>query len=323
MNNKERIFDAKNIKLPNELSNVTYQHLHIDSSDKLYDNNTSSNYSIQLRERFSYVTSVELIDAHIPINDYTITQYNNMIYYQETNDQIEDKTYTCCEIPQGKYEILKLLNVIKYEMANNSINHSKYSCKLNEHTNKITIESSSDVFNLIFTESREIVGESGISTIKSYNEHTKKNEEYRVKVGNTKAIYIKNSIGRTLGFLPINLNNHHSYTGDLIFNLKPFDYISLHISTDSGEVFKQVISSNDATNDAFAVLTLHKEPNKIFDLGKYIKHFNPPINFTRLNIKFLTSNGDLYDFKGQDNYIVLEVSKVFGNQKVSTLSQLY
>ena len=74
MNNKERIFDAKNIKLPNELSNVTYQHLHIDSSDKLYDNNTSSNYSIQLRERFSYVTSVELIDAHIPINDYTITQ---------------------------------------------------------------------------------------------------------------------------------------------------------------------------------------------------------------------------------------------------------
>ncbi len=331
---KERIYDGINVKMPDDIHNVSYQHIHIDSSNRLSETDTPSMYSVQLREKFSYVTSVKMIDANIPFNSYTITKNNNMIYYQETHDQLYSDTYTTCEIPIGRYDILKLCNVIKHEMTKASICNNKYTCVLNEHTSKITIHSSlkDDVFSLIWTDSDEIVGEGGINYVKVYNEITKKNEDVKVKVGNKKSVYIKNSIGKVLGFLPINLKGEKEYTGTMIYNTNPHDYISLHISTDSGYVFKQVISTNDYINDAFVVITTPMSSHysatsatskKIYDLGSIIKHFNPPIGFTRLNIKFLTKDGELYDFNGQDHYIILEVQKVFGNQKLTNIKQLY
>jgi len=322
---RNRVFDATNVYLPSEIDNVVYQHLHIDSSDRLNLNDSPASYSVALRERFSYVTSVELIDARIPINNYTITNNNNMLYYQETYDQECEDEYICCEIPVGKYDILKLLNVIKHLMNTNSKHHNKFACKLNESTGHITIECTSncELFNLIWTDKEVIVGEGGTSQIRLYSENTKSYKEEIIKVGNKKNIYIKNSCGYVLGFKPINLKGHKYYISGMSYNIHPYEYLSLHISTDSGIVFKQVYSTNDATNDAFVIINTRPEPNKVYDVGKCMKDFNPPINFTRLNIKFLTPDGNLYDFNGKENYLLLEVSKVFGNQKVNKLSQLY
>lgn len=295
----ERVYDASNIKMPDQMSDCTYQHIHISSSDRISDKDSSSKYQVQMRETFKYVTSVKLIDANIPFNDFNITSNNNMLYFQETISQYDEKTYTCCKVPTGTYEIHKLLNVLKSEMNKSSINETSYNVVLNETNKCVTISSNGELFSLIFTDYEQVVNNSG----------------------KTKPVYLDSSIGQILGFCPINLSEKFSYTGTLSYNLCPINYVSLHISTDGGYQIKQVVSTNDSTNDAFCVFNTQKE--NIYDLGRLIKHFNPPITFNRLFIEFRTPEGTLYDFHGHEHYFVLELSKVFSNPKVTSLKNLF
>lgn len=189
-----------------------------------------------------------------------------------------------CEIPIGIYSISKLLRKISKIMNELSITGNDYKCKLDEHTNKVTI-SGDHKFNLLFN--------------------------------------IKSSICFTLGFSQNDLEDKDEYESESSYNLDNNEYISLHITTNNGTPFDLVKSTNNRTYGAFAILKLKNEDNKYYALNTIKKFFVPTATFSRLSIEFRDRNGNLYDFNNQEHYFVLNMKKMFGLQKITSVANLY
>lgn len=304
---QNRIYDNINYSLPDNLDNVSSQLILINSADRNWNILSPNNYTISLQSMIRNVISIQLVDYKIPYNPYNITTYNNTIYYQESNNQVILNECNTCKIPEGKYDIKTLLEALEHGLHENSIYKRKYKCYYDTTTLKITIrayihskEDEDDaLFNLIFTES------------KADSTH---NDTY----GN---LYIKNSIGKTLGFIPKNKTSKLSYTADHIYNLNINEYVSLYLSTGNGTDINQVISSSGHSTDSFAIIPTFGDfgrTNVLF----LEKDLNPTIDIERLTVKFLDSDGNPYDFHGKDHYLLFNIKAAFGRKIIKSVKQL-
>ena len=134
------------------------------------------------------------------------------------------------------------------------------------------------------------------------------------EVGCMRRVYLKKTIGKLLGFKAENLYGSLSYTSHYCFNLNPFSYLALFIND-----YDRVRSPNNKIDGAFCLLpfddgccyfdvTTHN-----IDNVHYIKYFNPPINeISKLTVKFVDPDGNIFDFQGKDTLLILEVGCMFG-----------
>lgn len=107
----------------------------------------------------------------------------------------------------------------------------------------------------------------------------------------------------------------NKYTSDFVWDLEDAKYIILEI-----ENLENIDSNNKNIDDSFAVIffTAPKGENNILSTGStprkgFKKYFNPPLStLDRLRIKFLTADGELYDFNGRNH--VLEFNILALNQ---------
>jgi hypothetical protein len=275
----------------------------------------ASSYSIELTQGFKYVSSVELLDSNIPNTGYVIDHNNRVLAYKEHSHKIY------IEIEKGYYDVLSLCTEITTQMNNNSKLGYVYNCSADQSKKKITISCDHD-FSLLFTDDEEYIGESGTIEELVINPKTLKKELQKVTFGNKRNKYINNSIGKILGFKPKNLTDDDSYTSQNIYNLVPFEYIAVFITSGTSDTF------DNLSNGAFAIANINNIINNSFQLlnvvnnGNFIKYFNPPISFNKLRIEFRTSNGDLYHFHGLDNYLLLQITELFHNKKITQLNQI-
>lgn len=318
------LYDANNIKLVSNPENIEPEIILIDSASRNWDKENNNNYTLKLDHTFQYVHSIELVDGYIPASGYIINDNNNAIHYQEK-----------CHAPinvninPGNYDIRALLKELSTTMTDNSPNHYIYKCTVDPHTNKVTITCDHN-FNLFFTDGTEVVGDRGTMEIMAINPLTGHREPTVVTTSDDRRKYAKDSIGKILGFKPVNLENETHYTGQLCYELLPYKYLSLFLNTENADDFKKITapSPDNGANGAFAVVSLVdncyniNKYNHVIDNSRFIKTFNPPINFNKLRIQFRTVDGHLYDFNGIDHHLVFEIKRAFGREIITDLSNL-
>ena len=334
----------QSVRVEQNLNNIIDNILVVSSEDRNWDISEANNYTIEFKDTYNFVYSLELVDGFVPSSGYNICSYTNRLDFR-----VNDRSYTI-RLEEGNYIIDTLLQALEKEMHKKS--GYRFTCKTNAITRKVTIslhsrssessddssddssdESSDDPneFELIFTDGREIVGDSSQGTVMETDERTGKKEFKRMDTSVKRNAYITDSIGKVLGFKPVNLSGHHSYVSQMVFNLKPFDYVSLYLNTDKDEDFFIVDSPNDHVSGAFALIYLNSVPesfnttkynDRVCDKMIYINYFTPPISFKKLKIEFRAPNGRPYNFNGKEHYLVFRIGRMFENTILRSTNQI-
>lgn len=329
--------NAENIVYTDSTEHVATDFILIDSAFRSWDSEESNNYTNILSEELNYVHSLELVDGYVPSSGYLINNDNNIFYFQETKQQLLNKTYYTVSIPIGNYDINALLNQIKAGMQQASKSKSIYKITVDLITDRVTISTDdaicTGIFNLIFTVGSEVIGDRGYMDTMVIDPVTQRKEIKRVETSNSRNQYISRSIGKMIGFKAINLAGQSSYTGQMVYKLRPYEYLNIFVNTVNADDFKKIItaSANEGAEGAFAICHLDRSNeyfdifgsrNQVIDNARLIRTFNPPISFSKLRIQFKTNNNTLYDFNGLDNYLLFEVKRVFNRKIIDKLGDL-
>lgn len=315
-------YDAHNINFVDNLQDNESRIVVIDSASRNWDKENNNNYTINLNQTFNYVYSIELVDGYVPATGYIVTDHNNVICFQE-----EDNSPTYVPIKTGNYTIKKLLKTISESMTDLSPNHYSYQCSVDDNNNKVTIECDHH-FDLIFAEGTEVVGDRGMMETMVINPKTNRKEIQQVIVSDSRQKYLRDSIGKLIGFKPMNLEHEKRYTGQMIYDLHPYNYVAIFLNTENADSFANIIapSPDNGAGDAFAIVPLTNGCfvfNRVVDNGRFRLSFNPPIHFNKLKLQFRTADGHLYDFNGAEHFLVFEIRQVFAKEEVRTLKNLY
>lgn len=114
----------------------------------------------------------------------------------------------------------------------------------------------------------------------------------------------------------------NKYTSNFIYDLEDEKYIILDI-----EHLENLDSNNKNIDNAFGAIYFvvpHGQNNIIVNGGLprrgIEKYYNPPLaTLDRLRIRFLTADGDLYDFNGRDHVLEFEIRSLNQPGKYDTL----
>ncbi len=261
--------------------------LTIDSRDRntdIFPN--SNNYTVNFNEIYTNVVSVELITAEIPKSGYFLENYNNILHFQEKNNQVTSSTYYEAEIPIGNYTSQTIGNAIQ-----NALNMSGQSTYSVSYTSDEKIKIQSDlsggdnIFNLVFSNGVENYGI----------------DSFRNK-------YITYTSGQSLGFDAVNLSGQNNYTSNNRITFQSEDYILLEIPELSGLIDGVHYNSQDD----FAKILLDSAQNKTTfykNLLVYpiIKTFLPTIDLSKLTINFKIFGNNFYDFHGLEHSLTFKI----------------
>jgi hypothetical protein len=296
----------------------------VDSTSRNWDTEESNSYTVYLGQKIQNVKSIELVDGYIPNSGYIVTKYNNSIHFQETKEQLQTDTYITATIDSGSYDIDNLLGAISNALTSASNIGNKYACFVNALTYKVAIKTDNNagygVFNLIFTESKEVIGDRGTMETIVIDPLTNRKNVRMVEVSNSRNQYIKHSLGKLIGFKPINLKGNLEYVSQMIYRLNPFEYLSIFVNTENSDDFKNLLAPvpNNGVRGAFAMVQMNKD-SKLFEISKYrhqvidnaryMKIFNSPIDFSKIRVQFRTPDNNLYDFNGLENYLLFEIKR--------------
>jgi hypothetical protein len=303
----------------------------VDSRFRDWDNETSSNYTYYLGQKLEYVQSIELVGGCIPCSKYVIHQDNNVLIFAEKGHEIS------ITVPEGVYTIDTLCTKIGELMTDSSRRGYHYTCANDPVSDKVTIhtENTHDVFDLLWSKGKEIIEDGGTTEMVKIDPITHHKVIRKEHIGRTRQVYHDNSIGITLGFMPINLLNSHTYTGQKIYNLYPDEYVAIHVTDDTNDDFSNVNAQTNmkGTIGAFAVLDIAQNillPNsntynnlQYTSRRRFTHFFNPPIKFTRLRIEIKKPDGQYYDFQGLDHYLVFIVQRVWNREIVGPVNRLF
>ncbi len=331
----EQFIFANNITYTDSMDRVASQYIFVDSCMRNWDKEEPNSYTVRFNKELKWVHSIELVDGFVPSSGYMIHKHNNKFYFQETQQQVDNNTYYVVDVPHGNYEIDDLLNTLKTRMEDVANSGSKYTITSDGNNNRVSIKTDDGVgtgiFNLIFTDGEEIIGDTGFIETLQIDPATGKKVSVKKKAGETRNTYINNSIGRILGFKPINLTGSIMYTGQYIYTLRPYDFLAIFVENDKQDDFSLIDCANDNVQGSFAFVPLDQNTG-IFDIASfrrnvvdnvlYKKTFNPPVNIQRLKITFRTCEGELYDFNGQNNNLLFEVKRVFDREVIDKLGQI-
>lgn len=325
--NPDRLYyDASNLRFTESMDQIEPGLLVVDSSSRNWDKEDSNHYTLPLGEHFAYVHSIELIDGYVPASGYLVDSHHNTLHFQEgSGSPILQAT-----IEPGNYEIQSVLSLLSTAMNQVSPHHWNYLCQLDPVTLKVTIMAD-HVFKLCWANGTEVVGDRGLTETQVIDPVTHKREIRRVETSNSRRRYMDNSIGKILGFRPVDLDGHTEYQGTMIYELAPYKYVGIFVNTENVDDFKKIVapSPDNGINGAFAMVPLNVTStcyeikyNQVISNGRFIKTFNPPIHFNQIKIQFRSIDGQLYDFNGLDNFLIFEVKKIFNREKIQQLSSL-
>jgi hypothetical protein len=287
----------------------------VDSNDRnLLINPEPNEYIVEFTQPFKNVIGLEIVDASIPRTMYSIDKYNNILYFAITDEDININTlFTKIEISIGNYELLSFIK--------------EFNSLLEEYN--ITIESVSNPPNLLnkirFISNNAFILDMNKSTLRhtlGFNLPQTIQTNHRI----VENIFKTNETCRYF-HSKIDLNNIHTIESNGIIDLIGEKYIILQCPE---------IESHSTTSLSYSAHTLglakfrlglvgYNDANVSFNKTK-IREFHPIGKLTKITLRFITSEGNLYDFKGINhnitfNIIYYEASSHILDEKFS-ISQL-
>jgi hypothetical protein len=242
-----------------------------------------SDYVVTMPSIIRDVVSIELINGSIPRSQYNINASNNLLVFEE-----HAGAALSAAVPVGQYgAIADLCAAVAAAATRASTAGVTYSMTASALTSSVTLAGSGGTASLLTL-------------------HTT----------------APRSIFKLLGFgaLPALVTSAFSgappaaaLTAPGIYKLSGEDYTTLTIDD-----FPLLESTNNVIQNGFCVIhfgDMHwsaVKHLKMSDNGsKMIRHNNPIKDLSRLHIRFVRSDGTLYDFNGQENTLVFEVKAKF------------
>ena len=326
---KGSIYDHVYEGSPNNVDDKIDTVLVIDSNDRDHKKYPDPDkYKIKLRKSIKDVTSVELVNAKFPVSSFIINEYNNLLRYQQTENEVLNNTYSEISIPVGNWPIYDtvqtdICDLIKTALEDNDLSSGQcsYSVTVNENTqtfrvSKSVLSSGSDAFrhfNLIFNDGEEL----------KYNDNT-----IGGKYDETQPKYPDFSIAQLLGFsrsnfitnVPSGSTDAMVHTSDQCYELYTDKYIVLNIRG-----FERLNSPNDAIDGSFAIIPVNERGSKSkyskefngCDNEEYIKFFNPRLRtLDELDISITDREGRPFLFNGGNHYLQFKISSSTAQSKI-------
>lgn len=286
-------------------SSLDYQNksiLLIDSKDRK-STEEPNKYVIHLKKEYRDVVCIELQNADIPNSNYVLHEFNNNFYFQDSSQQVLDGTFHTIRLPIGNFPIDDPCDDSIRSLLQDALNmintNNKYTVFVDSNQNTFTIrqDSGSNIFNILFHHPICCQGS--------------------IKLDSNP---LKGNIGELLGFKTHNNKTDSlTYTGEYTYNLYPAKYIILKIRE-----LQRINSNHDPAQDAFVIIPRDTRINN-FNLGNncdqidnevFKYYFESPIShFDRLTIEFLDEDGNPYNFRGHNHFLIFEITTL-ANRKV-------
>lgn len=255
-----------------------------------------SKYSINLKSEYRDIVAVELTSANFPNSGYVVDNNNNLLHFQDTQEDIDGGNVRIAMIESGDWDLENgtTLSTKIEEALNEASDSNTYTVTIDINKRKFTITQDgggTGVFNLIFEG----------KTMHKNN-------------GDNDYFYPSNSIGRLIGFSRISLFDETEYTSDLTYDLKPDQFLVLKIRH-----LNRLESYNDSVDGSFAIIAqdnsfsnfqFAKDTDGI-NTHRYVKHFISPLpKLNEFDIEIRTLEGNLYDFNGHEHYLTFEIQSL-------------
>lgn len=317
-------YDMTQIRPEKEAVSVPYI-LVIDSANRDTATNSPENYTVTLKKQYNDVTSIELIQSHVPNSNYNITSYHNTVHISasavgpavaapDINDGDGNPLLTsgtAATVTAGYYVLdesgsasdlasaleTAIATAVSATVVIDIDNTYTLGC-----TNKVRI-SSDRAFSLYFN--------GGI-------DGTSADEEGRTRY------YRSGSIGELLGFMPKNYQSsynsstgYHVIVSDYGYNIELDRYVMLKIFG-----IERCDSTNGKLSGCFSCVPLDTTRND-FNLvqgvncvnnDSHIYHFPTPCKLTQLKIEFRDTEGNLYDFRGINHVLTFRIHSLARNK---------
>jgi len=247
---------------------------------------SSQKYTVELRTKINEVVEIKMEVADIPKSRYLIHSYNDTIHFQETNAQVSAGTYLTATITNGDYDIADLCTAI--ETAMGVAGSTTYTVSYNDTTREVTIVQSgggTDIFNLVFTDGPRTNGFA-------------------------KYPYISNSIGKVIGFRPVNHTGatSASYTGDWVVDLSYGEYIIVRVS--DYDIMDTPIDSGIKQSFCVVYYDTAQARYRLLNDGSFNAYIIQLKNLHRtgeLKIELFDQYGNPYETNGADHSFVFSI----------------
>jgi hypothetical protein len=289
--------------------NVHFINIDSRQRDPIRDPNSNS-YRIYLNTTYDNVISMQLYHALVAKTDYNIHEYNNIINVAEY--AVDGVTVTASykvTIPIGNYSAGHFAKQIKDSLTAASLASGgsfTFTVSINSTdglTNKLSISSSGNIKLLFSTgaDADKIKTTNLTYSQKNYIAHT---VSARSSMGFNITDVQNWNTGAPLVLIPIVSPNKINLLGEM--------YVLMEVKTNSQNDPVDILESNDSENDnKFFKIPFDKEMDfvKSWDIEHtMVKYYNEPTKLTYLDIRFLTFDGNLYNFRGIDNSIVIKIT---------------
>jgi hypothetical protein len=252
---------------------ISYQEFVIDSRDRNWDVNPNPNqYEIQLTRGLHNIISIELLSAEIPKTDYIINQYNNKLYFEETNG-----TELTATITIGDYTIAQLLVELKTQLE--AIGGSTYTVVESGRLITITSDLSGGggVFHLNFNNTTNSIARKIGFEEQQFTGSSNYTSSMDVIMDEPEQVYLE----------IFNLNNIHTLSDWK----DKFILLSLNCPRGEYEYIKNYVNNDGDIID-----------------NEYRYDTQTPTDLRKLNIVFRNKQTkQLYDFNGRDHNLHFRV----------------
>jgi hypothetical protein len=292
----------------------TYTFL-IDSTDRDYLKYPEpNNYVIEFTKPFKNVIGLEVIDASIPRTMFSVDKYNNTLYFKITPEDVkpDEMVFKKKIIEEGDYDITTLIREINKLLKEDGIEIESIS-NPPELRNRIRFKSS-NAFILDMNKST-------IRNVLGFNLTQNSGEGHRIvpKIYNDERYYRY--------FHSINNGSEHIIKAPGIVDLIGEKYIILKCDEiESHSTLSLSYSKHNLGLAKFRLGVLGYNEENVYFQKTQIREFHPIGKLPKITLKFVTSEGKLYDFKGVNhnitfNILYYEASKTKEDEEF-TVSQL-
>lgn len=287
-----------------------------------------NDYYIDLPESYDRVYKIELIGANIPLNSYNITPSNNTLYFS-----LDGTTMETIQMTPGFYTVNNFIEHFNTQMASVLGNINKIYL-----TDPLHGSNNTDEKDLLYHQMKLILQVANKNSITIYptgqietdTPYTLNGANRTIGYSNsTRTIrhHASNSMSKVLGLRPDRIFSVDGTSGatskqmDFKFNLGGEPYVILDIdesrydgvSNSHRQGFAHLMFDVPIRDINSQVGQLTRKFIKASDLTSnrnYILKI-PPINrLSRLHIRFLDPEGNLYDFQGQDHSLQFEFTEI-------------
>ena len=296
---------------------VEYRYIHIDSRqrDPTKDVNANS-FRIYLNESYKNIVSMKLVHALIPKADYNIHENNNVIDIQElASDGVTiNSTYTAT-IPIGNYSSGTLAAQLQTQLNSASTASGggyTFTVSINNtiqgSDDKLRIGSSSGNFKLLFNSGDNADTVKSTGTTYSQANYVEKGTSARIPMGFNIEDVQNWETGTPAVLTTIVAPNKVALEGEL--------YVLVDVRTSNNNEPVDVLEATDTVSDnKLFKVPFDRDMNFVKsyeDNHDMIKKWRIPIQISYMDIQIKTFYNDLYDFRGHEYSMTLEVGMLTG-----------